>query len=91
MNSIKKDVHRAQQKGLSKLVASVHLPGLRTPPPLNPPPASSPSEQQGKSYALWQELPQAKGLLNSLTAREIQLQEVCHTGDQQNYSNRADV
>ncbi|KAI7807592.1 putative rho guanine nucleotide exchange factor 19 [Triplophysa rosa] len=75
MNSVRKDLHRAKQKGLSELVASIHLPGLKTPPPSGPSSASSPSDQQVKSYALWQELPQAKDLLNSLTAREIQLQE----------------
>ncbi|KAA0712875.1 Rho guanine nucleotide exchange factor 5 [Triplophysa tibetana] len=75
MNSVRKDLHRVKQKGLSEFVASVHLPGLKTPPPSVPSSVSSPSDQQVKSYALWQELPQAKDLLNSLTAREIQLQE----------------
>ncbi|XP_055069351.2 rho guanine nucleotide exchange factor 19 [Misgurnus anguillicaudatus] len=74
MNSVKKDLHRARQKGLSELVTSVRLPGLKSTPPSSPP-VLSPTDQHVKSYALWQELPQAKGLLGALTAPEIQLQE----------------
>lgn len=80
MNSVKKDLHRAQQKGLSELVTAVRLPGLKSTPPSSPA-VLSPTDQHVKSYALWQELPQAKGLLGALTAPEIQLQEVCIAGD----------
>ncbi|XP_051752320.1 rho guanine nucleotide exchange factor 19 [Ctenopharyngodon idella] len=76
MNSVKKDLHRAQHTGLSELVTSMRLPGLKTPPPpLSPTSVLSPPGLQAKPYALWQELPQVKGLLNSLSAQEIQLQE----------------
>lgn len=84
MNSVKKDLHRAQHTGLSELVTSMRLPGLKTPPPpLSPTSVLSPPGLQAKPYALWQELPQVKGLLNSLSAQEIQLQEVCIAGYQQ--------
>ncbi|KAK9973508.1 hypothetical protein ABG768_024234 [Culter alburnus] len=75
MSSVKKDLHRAQHTGLSELVTSMRLPGLKTPPPLSPTSVLSPPGLQAKPYALWQELPQVKGLLNSLSAQEIQLQE----------------
>ncbi|KAK2889380.1 hypothetical protein Q8A67_014755 [Cirrhinus molitorella] len=75
MNSVRKDLHRAQHTGLSELVASVRLPGLKTPPAISPTSVLSPPGLQAKAYALWQELPQVKSLLNSLSAHEIQLQE----------------
>uniref|UniRef100_A0A9J7ZZ72 Si:ch73-15b2.5 n=2 Tax=Cyprinus carpio TaxID=7962 RepID=A0A9J7ZZ72_CYPCA len=75
INSMKKDLHRAQHTGLSELVTSVHLPGLKTPPASSPSSVLSPPGLQAKSYALWQELPQVKSLLNSLSVHEIQLQE----------------
>ncbi|XP_016126622.1 rho guanine nucleotide exchange factor 19 [Sinocyclocheilus grahami] len=75
MNSLKKDLHRAQHNGLSELVTSMRLPGLKTPPALSPTAVLSPPGLQTKPYALWQELPQVKSLLNSLSAHEIQLQE----------------
>lgn len=86
MNSVKKDLHRAQHIGLSELVKSMRLPGLKTPPPLSPTSVLSPPGLQAKPYALWQELPQVKALLNSLNAQEIQLQEVCIAGYQQDCS-----
>lgn len=80
---MKKDLHRAQHTGLSELVTSVHLPGLKTPPASSPSSVLSPPGLQAKSYALWQELPQVKSLLNSLSVHEIQLQEVCIAEHQQ--------
>lgn len=82
MKSVKKDLHRAQQMGISELVTSMQLPGLKT-SPLSPSSVLSPPGRQAKPYALWQELPQVKSLLNSLSAQEIQLQEVCIAGYQQ--------
>ncbi|XP_050968998.1 rho guanine nucleotide exchange factor 19 isoform X1 [Labeo rohita] len=75
MNAVRKDLHRAQHTGLSELAASVRLSGLKTPPAISPTPVLSPPGLQAKPYALWQELPQVKSLLNSLSAHEIQLQE----------------
>ncbi|KAF4112386.1 rho guanine nucleotide exchange factor 19 isoform X2 [Onychostoma macrolepis] len=75
INSLKKDLHRAQHTGLSELVTSVRLPGLKTPPALSPTAVLSPPGLRTKPYALWQELPQVKSLLNSLSEHEIQLQE----------------
>lgn len=75
MRSFKKDLNRAQLAGLSELVASVCLPGLKTPPSLSPTSVLSPPGPQSKPYALWQELPQAKSVLYSLSAQDIQLQE----------------
>ncbi|XP_051563277.1 uncharacterized protein si:ch73-15b2.5 [Myxocyprinus asiaticus] len=75
MNSVK-DLRRAQQTGLSELVTSICLAGLKTPPLSSPTSILSPPALQVKClYALWQELPQVKSLLNSLTAHEIQFQE----------------
>ncbi len=81
MNSLKKDLHRAQNTGLSELVTSLCLPGLKTPPASNQTAVLSPPGLKAKPYALWQELPQVESLLNSLSAHEIQLQEVCLAGD----------
>ncbi|KAK7144980.1 hypothetical protein R3I94_011161 [Phoxinus phoxinus] len=75
MKSVKKDLQKAQHTGLSELVASVRLHGLRTPPPLSPTSVLSPPGLHAKPYALWQELPQVEWLLKSLSAQEIQLQE----------------
>lgn len=79
MKSVKKDLHRAQVTGLSDLVASVRLHGLKTPPP-SPTSVLSPPGLHAKPYALWQELPQVECLLKSLSAQEIQLQEVYIAG-----------
>ncbi|XP_043098265.1 rho guanine nucleotide exchange factor 19 isoform X2 [Puntigrus tetrazona] len=81
MNHMKKDIHKAQNSGLSELVTFVRLPGLKTPPALSlttvlsPTTLLSPPGLQAKPYALWQELPQVKSMLNTLSAHEIQLQE----------------
>jgi len=82
MKSVKKDLHRAQAQhaGLSELVSSVRLHGLKTPPPLSPTSVLSPPGLHAKPYALWQELPQVECLLKSLSAQEIQLQEVYIAG-----------
>ncbi|XP_067316174.1 rho guanine nucleotide exchange factor 19 [Pseudorasbora parva] len=75
INSVKKDLHRAQKTGLSELVTSMCPSGLRTPPTLSRGAVLSPPGLQAKPYALWQELPQVKCLLKSLSVQEIQLQE----------------
>lgn len=82
MRSVKKDLHRAQSTGLSELVASVRLHGLKTPPPppLSPTSVLSPPGLHAKPYALWQELPQVECILKTLSAQEIQLQEVYIAG-----------
>lgn len=77
MRAVKKDLHRAQSTAFSELVASV----LKTPPPpLSPTSVLSPPGLHAKPYALWQELPQVECCLKSLSAQEIQLQEVYIAG-----------
>ncbi|XP_059415365.1 rho guanine nucleotide exchange factor 5-like [Carassius carassius] len=75
MSSMKNDLHRVQHTGLSEFVSSICISGLKTPPASSPSSVLSPPGLQAKSYPLWQELPQVKRHLNSLSVHEIQLQE----------------
>ncbi|TRY54965.1 hypothetical protein DNTS_020725 [Danionella cerebrum] len=68
MAALKKDISRVQNRGLPGLIIPVCHSNLKTH-------TLSPPGQNSKPYALWQELPQVKPVLPSLSAQEIQLQE----------------
>ncbi|XP_059417067.1 uncharacterized protein LOC132152282 [Carassius carassius] len=74
-SSMKNDLHRVQHTGLSEFVSSICISVLKTPPASSPSSVLSPPGLQAKSYPLWQELPQVKRHLNSLSVHKIQLQE----------------
>ncbi|KAL4658514.1 rho guanine nucleotide exchange factor 19-like [Arapaima gigas] len=85
LQCMRTEMNRIQSGNLSVLVASMHLPGLVTPPsssavsPLSPTSGTPPTPRRfhGGTCLLWQDLPevQERGLLDILTPRERQLQE----------------